>query len=102
MAFRIEIHTGKEWQVEQNGECIISFHIAGWTGVWIVNALLWLNWLPAATAPWKCKAAKWFHDLDDLQVKSYNRKLKDEGWNWTKYFELSCRQTLPACIWGPE
>ncbi|CAG5177572.1 uncharacterized protein ALTATR162_LOCUS8299 [Alternaria atra] len=64
-----------------------NFHIAGQPGVWIVDALPWLNYLPAAIAPWKCKVAKWFHELDDLHVKSYKEALKREGWNWAKDFE---------------
>lgn len=52
-----------------------------------MDALPWLNYLPAAIAPWKRKAAKWFHELVDLHVESYNEALEREDWNWAKYFE---------------
>ncbi|CAN9395563.1 unnamed protein product [Alternaria alternata] len=87
MAFGMRIHTGKEWQVERTRECMKNFHVAGQPGVWIVDALPWLNYLPAAIAPWKRQAAKWFRELDDLHVKSYNEALRREGWNWAKDFE---------------
>ncbi|CAN9182619.1 unnamed protein product [Alternaria alternata] len=87
MAFGMRIHTGKEWQMERTRECMKNFHVAGQPGVWIVDALPWLNYLPAAIAPWKRQAAKWFHELDDLHVKSYNEALGREGWNWAKDFE---------------
>ena len=87
MAFGMRIHTGKEWQVERTRECMKNFHVAGQPGVWIVDALPWLNYLPAAIAPWKRQAAKWFHELDDLHVKSYNEALGRESWNWAKDFE---------------
>jgi len=73
MAFGMRIHTGKEWQVERTRGCMKNFHVAGQLGVWILDALPWLNYLPAAIAPGKRQAAKWFHEF--------------EGWNLAKDFE---------------
>lgn len=72
MAFGMRIHTGKVREVERTRGCMKDFHVAGQPGVCILDALPWLNYLPAAIAPGKRQAAKWFHKFDDLHVQSYN------------------------------
>jgi hypothetical protein len=87
MAFGMRIITGNEWQLLKSRECLNNFNIAGQPGIWIVDALPWLNYLPVALAPWKKTAAKWFGMWTDLHQANYRHALKREGWNWSKDFQ---------------
>jgi hypothetical protein len=63
MAFGMRILTGAEWQVTRIRECLDNFNFAGQPGVWIVDSLPRLNYLPTPLALWKKTAAEWFPDV---------------------------------------
>ncbi|KAF1831793.1 cytochrome P450 [Decorospora gaudefroyi] len=86
MSYGMRILTGDEWQIRKSQACIANFEIAGQVGVWIVDALPWLNYLPAPLAPWKKTAATWFQMWDSLHQTNLRDAQKREGWNWAKDF----------------
>ncbi|KAF2850083.1 cytochrome P450 [Plenodomus tracheiphilus IPT5] len=47
VTYGMRILTGEEWQVQTSHKCIVNFLKAGQFGVWIVDSLLILNYLPA-------------------------------------------------------
>jgi hypothetical protein len=79
MAFGMRIITGNEWQLKRSHECLDNFLQAGQAGVWIVDALPWLNHLPTPLAPWKKTAKRWFTMSDELHQTNYTDALKRPG-----------------------
>ncbi|KAF1934632.1 cytochrome P450 [Clathrospora elynae] len=84
MTFGMRILTGEEWQVKTSRMCIDNFTMAAQTGAWVVDALPWLNHLPAPFTPWKKTAEEWFQTWDALHKTNLRDALKHEGWNWAK------------------
>jgi cytochrome P450 len=84
--FGLRIVTGEEWQIQTSYECLKNIIMAGTVGAWIVDALPFLNILPAPLAPWKKTAAEWHELWANLHMTNFQDALKREGWNWTKDF----------------
>jgi cytochrome P450 len=86
LTYGFRVVTGDEWQVRKSHDCTKNFTKAGQVGVWMVDALPALNYLPEALAPWKKTAKAWHREWDNLHLTNMREALKREGWNWTKDF----------------
>jgi hypothetical protein len=85
--FRIE--TGKEWQLQVAHQVLKNFTYAAQVGAWIVDALPFLNHLPAPFAPWKKQAEEWYQTEANLHMTNMQDALQRPGWNWSKDFHNS-------------
>ncbi|KAF2195136.1 putative O-methylsterigmatocystin oxidoreductase [Zopfia rhizophila CBS 207.26] len=84
LTYGFRIVTGDEWQLQTAHEVLKNFTYAGQVGAWIVDAIPVLNYLPAALAPWKKTAEKWYQIEENLHMVNMKDALAREGWNWTK------------------
>jgi hypothetical protein len=64
--FRIE--TGKEWQIQTAHEVLKNFTYAAQVGSWIVDAIPFLNYLPAPLTPWKKQSKEWYQIETNLHA----------------------------------
>jgi cytochrome P450 len=84
LGFGFRVETGEEWQMQANRECTEILLEACQVGSWIVEALPFLNHLPAPLAPWKRKAAGWHDKMNNMHTTSHQTALQRNGWNWSK------------------
>ncbi|KAF2819240.1 cytochrome P450 [Ophiobolus disseminans] len=84
LAFGFRIVTGEEWQLKANHKVLENAVAAIEQGRWIVDALPFLNYLPACLAPWKNTGEEWYKLWDDLHMANMQGALDFDGWNWTK------------------
>ena len=89
LAFGMRILTGKEWQLTTSHQCMENIQAAAKPGAWIVDALPFLNNLPAPFTPWKKTAKQWYKMWDDLHMANMKGALQRDGWNWAKDFAAS-------------
>lgn len=66
-----------------------NFAYVGRVGTWVVDALPFLNVLPAALAPWKRTTEKFFKIESALHLRNMKRGLSSKAWNWTKELSAS-------------
>lgn len=89
LAYGFRIVTGEEWQLKASHECLKNIEAAAKPGGWIVDALPFLNNLPATFTPWKRTAENWYQLWNELHVANMQGALQREGWNWMKDLKAS-------------
>jgi cytochrome P450 len=89
LAYGIRLPTGNEWMLKHAHEVEDNFAYAARVGTWIVDALPFLNYLPAALAPWKRTAEKFYQIEEELHLNNMRTALASKSWNWTKEFTKS-------------
>ncbi|PLN86178.1 cytochrome P450 oxidoreductase [Aspergillus taichungensis] len=89
LAYGFRLETGTEPEIDWAREVQDNFVIAARVGTWIVDAIPILNHLPPCLAPWKRFAEKLFKVESEAHIKSMNRALASDSWNWTKEFSKS-------------
>jgi cytochrome P450 len=66
-----------------------NFAYAAQIGTWIVDALPFLNVLPAALAPWKRISDKLYKVEESLHLQHMEYALSTKSWNWMKECAVS-------------
>jgi cytochrome P450 len=89
-------------RIDVSKQNLVYLTKAGQVGGWIVDALPFLNHLPAPLAPWKKTAETWHKSLDSLAQTNFHDALKRPGWNWAKDFSSSTSIPPIELAWDLE
>ena len=84
LVYGIRLPTGNEPELKAVGDIVRRVLEAAQVGVWVVDALPILNYLPKFLAPWKRLADKWHAIEVRWYLGSLTEAQKRPGWNYTK------------------
>ena len=96
LAYGKRLERGDEHEAEEIAQIMEGFLSAARVGTWVVDALPFLNHLPAFLAPWK----RYGNELHNFEAEVYARNMRDgqqrPGWNWSKHVRtIKESQSMP-------
>jgi hypothetical protein len=97
LAYGKRLERGDEHEAEEIAQIMEGFLSAARVGTWVVEALPFLNHIPAFLAPWKRYGDK----LHIFEAEVYARNMRDgqqrAGWNWSQHVQnFKESQSMPS------